>query len=115
MQIDEACAQHQDEIQALVFELFPIAQLYALEAEPAYMQHYMRDPVPVQDVLQRVLEYSASVATAVPSLEMARKEFDWRNGFFVWRQPTPLHVQLLKQAGCEDLLLSAAKHEAVVM
>lgn len=104
----EACERHKDEIATLVFELFPVAQLYALEAETQYMQHYMSDPVPVQDVLERVLEYSASVAEAVPSLEMARTEFEWRNGFFLWRHPTATHVELLRQARCSDLVQAIA-------
>lgn len=88
----------------LVFELYPIAQLYALEAEPAYMQHYIDNPISVQDCLHRVLEYSATVAPAVPSAAVARREFVWRNGFFVWRQETPRHLEMLVAAGCADLV-----------
>ena len=103
-QVREAVDKHYDDIAQLVFELFPIAQLYALEAVPEYMQHYMSSPVSVQEVLDEILKYSEAVAAAVPSLEMARKEFAWRNGFFLWRQPTSVHSELLEQAGCSDLI-----------
>lgn len=108
----EACARHEDDISKLVFELYPIAQLYALEAVPAYMQHYMQEPQTVQEVLQQLLAYSAEVAEAVPSWQMARTEFEWRNGFFLWRQPTALHIELLRKAGCHDLALKAQLQHA---
>ena len=111
VQVGEACKLHRGEVQQLVFELYPIAQLYALEAVPAYMQHYVQHPVALQEVVDGVFEYSDAVASAVPSLEMARREFEWRNGFFLWRQPTPKHVELLRQAGCGDLVDAIATSE----
>ena len=111
VQVGEACKLHRDEVQQLVFELYPIAQLYALEAVPAYMQHYVQHPVALQEVVDGVFEYSAAVASAVPSIEMARREFEWRNGFFLWRQPTPKHVALLRQAEYGDLVDAVAASE----
>jgi hypothetical protein len=99
VQVGEACKRHNGDIKQLVFELYPIAQLYALEAVPAYMQHYLNKPIAIQEVLDGVFEYSDAVASAVPSLKMASREFEWRNGFFLWRQPTPQHVELLQAAG----------------
>ena len=63
------------------------------------MKHYLSEPVAVQEVIEGVHKYSDAVASAVPSIDMARKEFDWRNGFFLWRQPTPQHVKMLRKAG----------------
>ena len=112
MQVGQACAKHEQDISKLIFELYPIAQLYALEAVPAYMQHYMQEPQTVQDVLQQLLAYSHEVADAVPSWHMARTEFGWRNGFFLWRQPTAMHIELLREAGCDDLAIKAQLHDS---
>jgi hypothetical protein len=114
-QVGQACEQRRDVVTQLVFELFPIAQLYALEAVSAYMQYYMAHPVSVQEVVDSVFEYSQAVADAVPSLEMARKEWEWRNGFFLWRQATPRHVKLLRQAGCQDLVDALAAREGLAL
>lgn len=73
------------------------------------MQHYIDHPLSVQDVLQRVFAYSKTVESAVPSLTVARKEFVWKNGFFVWRQETPRHLEMLTAAGCADLVEVARK------
>jgi hypothetical protein len=62
-------------------------------------------------VTQQLVEYSLAIAAAVPSAEMARREFAWRNGWFLGRFVTPQHEQWLLRAGCSDLLLHYAKRE----
>jgi hypothetical protein len=57
-------------------------------------------------VMQQLLSYSQAISAAVPSMDMARREFAWRNGFFLGlpQGRTPLHVDWLQRAGCGDLL-----------
>jgi hypothetical protein len=55
-------------------------------------------------VLEQLLSYSLAIAAAVPSVEMARQEFAWRNGFFLGQARTPAHCEWLVRAGCADLL-----------
>jgi hypothetical protein len=101
MQVEQACERHADDIERLVLELYPTGQEYALEVEPEYRQHVMQAhrTHSIQDVLRGVFEYSQSVAAAVPSVDMAAKEFYWRNGFFVWRRRTQMHLDMLARAG----------------
>lgn len=106
--VGEALERHREDIVQLVYELYPTAQVYALEAVPEYMEHYMNNPSTVEDVLDSLLSYSETVREAVPSVEMARKEFSWRNGFFIWRQPTRRHAELLEQVGFGDLVAAVA-------
>lgn len=61
----------------------------------------LQDPAAV---LQELNLYSLAIAAAVPSAEMARREFAWRNGWFLVRQATQQHVDWLQRAGCQDLL-----------
>jgi hypothetical protein len=60
-------------------------------------------------VIEQLLSYSLAIAPAVPSVEMARKEFAWRNGFFLGlpQGHTPRHCEWLARAGCADLLTNA--------
>lgn len=104
LQVGEACKKHGEEITALLYELYPVAQLYGLEAVPEFMQHYCSEPTTVEDILERILAYSETVSESVPSLEMARTEWALRNGFFIWRHPSPLHIDLLRRAGFGDLV-----------
>jgi hypothetical protein len=60
-------------------------------------------------VLQQLVDYSLAIAAAVPSADMARREFAWRNGWFLGRQVTPQHELWLQRSGCQDLLLQYAK------
>lgn len=55
-------------------------------------------------VVEQLVSYSLAIAAAVPSAEMARREFAWRNGWFLSRRATPQHVHWLKRAGCQDVL-----------
>lgn len=57
-------------------------------------------------VLEQLLSYSFAIAAAVPSDDMARREFAWRNGFFLGLPSgrTPRHCDWLAKAGCSDLL-----------
>jgi hypothetical protein len=106
VQVGQACEHHATEIGELVRELYPLGQRYALEVEPAYKAYVMQaqHTHSIHDVLRSVFEYSRSVSASVPSVEMARKEFFWRNGFFVWMQGTELHLQMLVQAGFSHML-----------
>jgi hypothetical protein len=89
----------------IFIELYPIGQEYALEVEPEYRQHVMQahNTHSIQDVLHGIFEYSQSISAAVPSLDMATKEFCWRNGFLVWRERTPLHLAMLARAGFSQM------------
>jgi hypothetical protein len=60
-------------------------------------------------VMEQLLSYSLAIAAAVPSVEMARREFAWRNGFFLGlpQGHTPRHCEWLARAGCADLLRNA--------
>jgi hypothetical protein len=60
-------------------------------------------------VMEQLLSYSLAIAAAVPSVEMARREFAWRNGFFLGlpQGHTPRHCEWLARAGCADLLKNA--------
>lgn len=60
-------------------------------------------------VTQQLVEYSLAIAAAVPSADMARREFTWRNGWFLGRRVTPQHEHWLLRAGCQDLLLQHAR------
>jgi len=57
-------------------------------------------------VMEQLLSYSFAIAAAVPSIDMARREFAWRNGFFLGLPcgRTPRHCDWLVKAGCIDLL-----------
>jgi hypothetical protein len=59
--------------------------------------------------MEQLLSYSLAIAAAVPSVEMARREFAWRNGFFLGlpQGHTPRHCEWLARAGCADLLRNA--------
>lgn len=60
-------------------------------------------------VLQQLVSYSRAIEDAVPSAAMARREFAWRNGWFLREAgPTPLHAAWLARAGCADLLADCA-------
>ena len=85
-----------------------MAHLYALEAVPEYMDHYINCPIATEDAVAAIFDYSNLVEDVVPSIDMARAEFSWRNGFFLWRQPTNTHLELLKQAGFSDLVSSSS-------
>lgn len=50
-------------------------------------------------VTQRLIEYSLSIPTAVPSREMALAEFAFRNGWFLQQARTPRHEAWLQRAG----------------
>jgi hypothetical protein len=60
-------------------------------------------------VSQQLVDYSLAIAAAVPSADMARREFAWRNGWFLGRRVTPRHEQWLQRADCQDLLMQYAK------
>lgn len=58
-----------------------------------------------QAVLQGLLEYSRSIAHAVPSAQMAMSEFAWRNGALLRIAHTPLHVAWLRRARVPEAML----------
>lgn len=60
----------------------------------------------VSSVVQQMCDYSMSIPTAVPSKKMALREFEWRNGFFLSQQVSPLHVDWLAKAGTPEHLLT---------
>jgi hypothetical protein len=73
------------------------------------MSHYIRNPSTAEIALSKLLQYSQRVAACVPDKEMARREFLWRNGFFLWREGTPHHVEMLQAVGFGDLMRSAER------
>jgi hypothetical protein len=65
-------------------------------------------------VLQGLCDYSLSIRQAVPSRDMAMKEFVWRNGFFLQHgRATPLHCDWLRRAGVLVTTGSDGKVQAV--
>ncbi|KAJ7297611.1 hypothetical protein O6H91_Y045700 [Diphasiastrum complanatum] len=58
----------------------------------------------VKHMVDWLCAYSVVIDSAVPSMQMAASEFDWRNGWFLIQKITPQHMMWLKRAGfCEDL------------
>eukprot|EP00775_Hariotina_reticulata_P004071 gene4071-4318_t len=66
-------------------------------------------PLDLGAVLHELCSYSVAIAAAVPSVQMARQEFAWRNGFFLQQGATPVHGEWLRRAGCSDLLARQSK------
>lgn len=65
-------------------------------------------------VLQALCDYSLSIRHAVPSRDMAMKEFLWRNGFFLQHGgATRLHCDWLRRAGVLVTTGSDGKVQAV--
>eukprot|EP00879_Flechtneria_rotunda_P018830 GHRR01019764.1.p1 GENE.GHRR01019764.1~~GHRR01019764.1.p1 ORF type:complete len:257 (+),score=103.73 GHRR01019764.1:252-1022(+) len=109
--------QQQPQQQSLVGSTIPAdtpiavgkPKIVVVSAERQHLEHsdssngvsLLSDP---QAVLQQLVGYSLAIDTAVPSVQMARIEFAWRNGFFLQQQATPVHVYWLMQAGCQDLV-----------
>jgi hypothetical protein len=60
----------------------------------------------VDRTVQALLAYSHSIASAVPSRDMALREFPWRNGFFLGQSVTGRHLSWLNAAGTPPELLS---------
>jgi hypothetical protein len=56
-------------------------------------------PALASQVCADLLNYSLQLGGVVPSAEMARQEFEWRNGFFLSQAKTPLHMEWLRRAG----------------
>jgi ketopantoate reductase len=78
--------EHADTLGALVLELLPIS-------EPAFeLSLAMRDR-------EAMLERMRSYAARIPTNRASVKEWPWRNGWFVGREPTPLHRELLEVTG----------------
>jgi hypothetical protein len=122
--------EHGDEVAALVEELLPIATAYVdgvpdPEAQPeAACSSGQQGPGQgsggvgsgassaaaaglhprwsSEDVCAALLAYSASIHAAVPSVEMALREFRWRNGFFLEQggaAGNARHLGWLRRAG----------------
>jgi ketopantoate reductase len=78
--------EHAEPSRALVMELLPIS-------EPAF--GLSLDPEEREAMLERMRNYAARI----PDNRAAVKEWRWRNGWFLSRQETPLHRQLLEATG----------------
>jgi hypothetical protein len=108
--------QHELQVSQLVAELLPLGQRYlqdtaskdsALTQPARACQHSQLDHAAV---MEQLLSYSVAIAAAVPSVDMARREWRWRNGFFL-QQPggrTPRHLEWLARASCSDLVDAAS-------
>ncbi|KAG2499298.1 hypothetical protein HYH03_002876 [Edaphochlamys debaryana] len=57
-------------------------------------------------VVDALVGYSESIAAAVPSKEMALREFAWRNGALLRLARTPLHCAWLRRAGVPPEVLA---------
>jgi hypothetical protein len=104
MQVGQVAQQHEADVSQLVTELLPLGQDYLRTCSSSNQQKQQHFEHAV--VMEQLLSYSAAIAAAVPSVEMARREFAWRNGFFLGRPGgrTPYHCDWLVMAGCSDLL-----------
>lgn len=131
VQVGLVAQQHEADVVQLVAELLPLGQAYlrshnsssrsicSSDGSATQTLQRVQQPEPGATgaaaeldhaaVIEQLLSYSLAIAAAVPSVEMARREFAWRNGFFL-RLPagrTPAHCEWLAKAGCADLLDSA--------
>lgn len=100
---------HSENVKSLAEELCPVAQNYLLSLYTEDQQQLKKrigqskeadSPLlhmDVATVTQALLDYSLSIAAAVPSKHMAVAEFRWRNGWFLAQMKTPLHEQWLKE------------------
>lgn len=136
LQVGVVAQQHAAEVSDLVAELLPLGQQYLRDFSSSVTTSSSSDhcnAAGVQQntpssfgsssrstgssrqelshaaVLEQLLSYSVAIAAAVPSVDMARRECAWRNGFFLGlpQGRTPLHCDWLVKAGCKDLLLSS--------
>ncbi|GLI68956.1 hypothetical protein VaNZ11_013484 [Volvox africanus] len=101
--VGDIAVRHRADVEALVDELLPVLRggLEAASVNRAgafEAAQSLRDPEPVVSAL---LEYSVSIAHAVPSREMALAEFGWRNGAILQMESTPLHCSLLQRVGID--------------
>jgi len=51
-----------------------------------------------EELVTDLVHYSLSIPHAVPSVPMALEELSWRNGFFLRRRRSPLHLAALRRA-----------------
>eukprot|EP00877_Chromochloris_zofingiensis_P010151 jgi/Chrzof1/538/Cz01g19140.t1 len=107
-----------NELAALVDELLPLALRYvndaaAADSLPSHLDFVSANQpqdtaksiqqsvsVPHAAACEALIDYSVAIGSAIPSTDMAYKEFRWRNGWFLSQQATPLHCAWLRQAGC---------------
>mmetsp|Transcript_34726 Transcript_34726/g.65359 ORF Transcript_34726/g.65359 Transcript_34726/m.65359 type:complete len:294 (+) Transcript_34726:1558-2439(+) len=82
--------EHRDDIDQLVGELLPLAQRAMSPAAISGLD--------VEEVRERICQYSLAIPNSRPSREMALAEFPWRNGWFLSQERTPLHVDWLNRA-----------------
>jgi len=115
--VGQVVEHHQPEVQRLVGELLPIAmELFSeTSSEECHRFPGSINPVPdeqlvVAQVTEDLCNYSLSIPAAVPSKDMALREFRWRNGPLLAAGATrqPLHVARLRQAGCPEHIIAAA-------
>ena len=134
-QVGEIATRHAADVEALARELLPLADGCVAEAAAArrrqqHQQHEGEERGQADrqqedkedeetaatterraaEVVGALLAYSLSIPEAVPSAEMARREWRWRNGFFVDRAAalgvaTPLHDEWIRRAGGGGMLL----------
>eukprot|EP00741_Cyanophora_paradoxa_P019069 tig00021116_g18411.t1 len=74
--------EHREELDELTMELAGVAEeALKLKLDPG--------------LCQRLVDYSGSVSHFMCSV----KEFEWRNGWFVKQDTSPLHMQYLRALG----------------
>ncbi|KAG2443026.1 hypothetical protein HYH02_009441 [Chlamydomonas schloesseri] len=130
MKVGDIVEEHRDDVAALTAELLPplCRQLRAMAAVPAAAVAVAAGEeedsagreaagaaaaaaatleAGTERVVAALVEYSLSIAGAVPSRDMAVAEFRWRNGALLDMGPTPRHVAWLRRAGVPQELLQA--------
>ncbi|CAM6116751.1 unnamed protein product [Calypogeia fissa] len=78
--------KHRKDVHDLVTELLPLATK-SKPSEPA-----------ISKLVQELCMYCMAIETAVPSLDMAISEFEWRNGWFLREKVSPCHLSWLQRA-----------------
>lgn len=108
LQVGDIASNYHSDVGALVDELLPLLRR-DLEAASEQRHGAVEAAAGLRDhgsVLRGLLNYSESIAHAVPSREMAVAEFKWRNGALLRLGSTQLHRLWLQRADVDSLMLA---------
>jgi len=88
--VGQVVASYRPQVRELVAELLPLIEV-TLPAEAA-------EALEVEGATHNLCEYSNAICHAVPSVQMALAEFEWRNGWLLSQAKTELHMEWLRKA-----------------
>mmetsp|Transcript_22039 Transcript_22039/g.36765 ORF Transcript_22039/g.36765 Transcript_22039/m.36765 type:complete len:349 (-) Transcript_22039:234-1280(-) len=95
--VGQVVESYRPQVRALVAELLPLVQAEVLLE--------VAEALEVEGVTHNLCEYSTAIQHAVPSVQMALAEFDWRNGWFLSQAQTKLHLEWLRLANVSESFL----------